>query len=70
ATAPSHHNRSRSTLRIPRPVGDLTVRVDQVIRGVADPSAVLDVSTMTEDEIDEHFRLQEQLFRASRGHLT
>ncbi len=69
ATATSHHGRFR-TVRIPRQVGELTVRVDHVIRGIADPNTVIDVSTMTEDEIDEYFRLQEQLFRYSRGRLT
>jgi hypothetical protein len=67
ATAPDHHGRPRP-LRIPRQTGDLTMRVDQVIRGIADPSTVIDVSTMTEDEIDEHFGFQEQLFRDSRKH--
>jgi hypothetical protein len=46
------------------------MRVDQVIRGIADPSTVIDVSTMTEDEIDEHFGFQEQLFRDSRKRLA
>lgn len=68
-TATSHHGRSH-ILHIPRQGGDLTVRVDHVIRGIADPRTVIDVSTMTEDEIDEHLRFQEQLFRDRRGLLT
>jgi Zn-dependent peptidase ImmA (M78 family) len=69
AAVPNHYDRSRA-LHIPRQASNLTVRVDHVIRGIADPSTVIDVSTMTEDEIDEHLRFQEQLFRDHRGHLT
>lgn len=43
------------------------VRVDSVLQGLAALSSVPDLSTLTDDEIDAQYQLQEQIFRDVRG---